>query len=294
MASAPTFKLNTDATIPGFGLGTWQSGVNEVKNAVEAALRAGYRHIDTAAAYGNEHEVGAGIAASGVPRADIFLTTKLDNHRHADVAAALDGSLAALGVDYLDLYLVHWPVSTKPGTNHKEVLPDWDFVKTWEAMQALLPSGKVRAIGVSNFQIYHLEKLLADPRTKTVPAVNQIELHPYNPSPKLVQYCKEKGIHVTGYSPLGSTASPLQSEDVVKGVAEKYGKTVSQVLLNWGLRKGWSVIPKTVTESRVKENMGCLGWELEDEDVQKISALTRRYKVCNNWLPETVFVGDDE
>lgn len=161
-------------------------------------------------------------------------------------------------------------------------------------MQKVLESGKAKAIGVSNFQTHHLEKLLSAPSTKIVPAVNQIELHPYNPSPKLVAYCRSKGIHATAYSPLGSTESPLQDEAVVQELATKYGKTASQVLLAWGLAKGWSVIPKTVTKSRVVENFGALDFELEESDVEKLSGVKTRYRVCGNWLPEKVFIGDDE
>lgn len=162
-------------------------------------------------------------------------------------------------------------------------------------MQLVYESGKAKAIGVSNFQIHHLERLLAAKSTKVVPAVNQIELHPYNPSPKLVEYCKQKGIHVTGYSPLGSTDSPLLKEPVLNEISQKYGKSPALVLLNWGISKGWSVIPKSVTETRIVENYGAEGWELEKEDVEKLSNIKNRYKVCgDSWLPIKVFTGDDE
>jgi len=291
-----TATLNTGDKIPLVGLGTWQSKPNEVKKAVEAALRAGYRHIDTALAYGNEAEVGEGIRASGVPRGEIWVTTKLDNPWHKRVGEGIDSSLASLGLDYVDLYLMHWPSSTDPADpSLKTHYADWDFRNTWDEMQKLPATGKVRNIGVSNFGIQNLEKLFAHPGFKTVPAVNQIELHPNNPSPKLVDYCKQKGIHVTGYSCLGSTNSPLHRDPVLKEICERTGKPSGQVLCKWGLQKGWSVIPKSVTESRIIENFDLDGWDLPDEDVQKLSSLKDRFKVCGDaWLPVKVFFGDDE
>lgn len=163
--SSKTFNLNTGAKIPAIGLGTWQSKPNEVKTAVEAALRHGYRHIDTAFAYGNEKEVGDGIKASGVPRGDIFLTTKLDNPWHKRVPEAIERSLASLQTDYVDLYLMHWPSSSDPD-DLKKHYPDWDFVDTWRELQKLVGTGKVRAIGVSNFGIKNMEKLLGAETTK--------------------------------------------------------------------------------------------------------------------------------
>jgi len=289
-----TFTLNTGAKIPAIGLGTWQSKPNEVKNAVEAALKAGYRHIDTALAYGNEAEVGEGIKASGVPREEIWITTKLDNPWHKRVEEGIQSSLKSLGVDYVDLYLMHWPSSTDP-TNLKKHLPDWNFVKTWEQMQKLPASGRVKNIGVSNFAIKNLEILLNDPTCKTTPAVNQIELHPNNPSPKLVVYNASKGIHTTGYSCLGSTNSPLYSNQQLKEIAEKKGKTVQQVLLMWGLQRGWSVIPKSVNADRIQKNFELDGWSLDDEEIKVMDNMPERFKVCGDaWLPIKVFFGDDE
>jgi len=289
-----TFDLNTGAKIPAIGLGTWQSAPGEVGKAVEAALRAGYRHIDTALAYGNEAEVGAGIKASGVPRSEIFLTTKLDNPWHKRVQEGIDSSLKSLGTDYVDLYLMHWPSSTDP-TDLKKHYPDWNFINTWQEMQKLPATGKVKAIGVSNFGIKNLEKLLNDPSTKVVPAANQIELHPNNPSPKLVAYNTSKGIHTTGYSCLGSTDSPLHKDQTLIGIAEAKGKTPAQILLAWGIQKGWSVIPKSVTPSRIEKNFELDGWELTPEEVKKLDGLPDRFKVCGDaWLPVKVFFGDDE
>lgn len=293
ICSSRTFTLNTGDKIPAVGLGTWQSKPGEVGAAVEAALKAGYRHIDTAAAYGNEKEVGEGIKASGVPRDQIWLTTKLNNPDHKRVAEAITDSLSKLGTDYVDLYLMHWPSSTIPG--EKKHYEDWDFTDTWREMQKLVGSGKVRNIGVSNFGIKNLEKLLSHPDTKVTPAANQIELHPCNPSPKLVAYNTSKGIHSTGYSCLGSTDSPLYKNETLAKIAESKGKTVQQVLLQWGVKKGWSVIPKSVTASRIQANFDLDGWELTDDEVKSIDAITDRFKVCTDgWLPVKVFFGDDE
>ncbi|CAM1507550.1 Fc.00g071910.m01.CDS01 [Cosmosporella sp. VM-42] len=289
-----TFTLNTGDKIPAVGLGTWQSKPNEVRTAVEHALRSGYRHIDTAFAYGNEKEVGEGIKASGVPRDQIWLTTKLDNPWHKRVPEAISRSLENLGVEYVDLYLMHWPSSSVPD-DLKKHYPDWDFKDTWREMQKLVGTGKVRNIGVSNFGIQNLEKLLNDPDCKIVPAVNQIELHPCNPSPKLVAYNKSKGIHSTGYSCLGSTDSPLYTNQTLLKIAESKGKTPQQVLLLWGLQKGWSVIPKSVTPKRIEANWQLDGWELTDDEIKAIDGIEDRFKVCGDaWLPVKVFFGDDE
>ncbi|MCJ1321461.1 hypothetical protein MMC15_006806 [Xylographa vitiligo] len=289
-----TFTLNTGEKIPAIGLGTWQSKPNEVTEAVKIALKKGYRHIDTALAYGNEAEVGKGIKESGVPRNEIWLTTKLDNTWHHRVTAGIDSSLKDLGTDYVDLYLMHWPSSTDP-TDTSKHLPDWNFIKTWQELQKLPATGKVRNIGVSNFGIKNLEKLLNDPSCKTVPAVNQVELHPNCPSPKLVQYCKEKGIHCTGYSCLGSTNSPLYKDATLLKMAEKKGKTPQQLLLAWGIQKGWSVIPKSVSKERIEKNFELDGWELSSQEVHELDNLPDRFKVCGDgWLPVKVFFGDDE
>jgi len=292
--TSKTFTLNTGAKIPAIGLGTWQSKPNEVKHAVEFALKAGYRHIDTALAYGNEAEVGEGIKASGVPREEIWITTKLDNPWHKRVEEGIESSLKSLGVDYVDLYLMHWPSSTDPA-DLKKHLPDWTFVDTWREMQKLPASGRVKNIGVSNFAIKNLEILLNDPSCKVVPAVNQVELHPNNPSPKLVAYNTSKGIHTTGYSCLGSTNSPLYNNQALKELAEKKGKTVQQCLLMWGLQKGWSVIPKSVTKERIEKNFELDGWSLEDDEIKVMDNMPERFKVCDDaWLPVKVFFGDDE
>lgn len=265
-----------------------------MKNAVEAALRAGYRHIDTAFAYGNEKEVGDGIKASGVPRSEIWLTTKLDNPWHKRVTEGFNKSLENLQTDYLDLYLMHWPSSTDPD-DLKKHYPDWNFVDTWRELQKLLDTGKVKNIGVSNFDITNMEKLLSAETTKVTPAVNQIELHPCNPSPKLIKYLEGKNIHPSAYSPLGSTDSPLGKNEALLSIAKAKGKSPQQVLLVWGLQKGFSVLPKSVTESRIIANRELDGWGLTDEEVAALDSIQDRFKVCGDaWLPIRVFRGDDE
>ncbi|CAK1359544.1 D-galacturonate reductase [Cercospora beticola] len=292
MGSAPqltkrTYKLNTGAEIPAIGLGTWQSPPGQVEKAVEAALKHGYRHIDTAAAYQNEAEVGAGWQASGVPRDQFFLTTKLNNPDQGRVAEAIDESLKRLGTDYVDLYLMHWPQPVDPSDDSgKKALANWDFKKTWAELQKLPATGKVRAIGVSNFSKHHLEELFADPEFKIKPAVNQVEVHPCYPSWKLVEFNTSQGIHTTAYSCLGSTDSPLYKNQTLAKLAEKKGKTVQQVLLQWGLSRGYSVIPKSTSPNRIAANYDLDGWELTKEEIETVSSIQERFKVCDGtFLP---------
>lgn len=290
-----TTTLNTGAKMPIFGLGTWQSKPNEVRKAVEAALRAGYRHIDTAQAYGNEAEVGAGIKDSGVAREEIFLTTKIDNMEHKHVAKVVDQSLKALGTDYVDLILMHWPVSIDVDHREKQdkVYEDWTFVDTWKAMEEI-PTSKARAIGVSNFGIENLKTLLKS--AKTVPAVNQCESHINCPSTALVEFCKEKGIHFTAYSCLGSTNSPLAHDKTLKAIADAHNTSTQKVLLVWNLQRGEgkhiSVIPKSVTPSRIEDNFKLDGLELTSEEIQQLNDVKDRFKVCNEWLPEKIFTSE--
>ncbi|KIH92766.1 glycerol dehydrogenase Gcy1 [Sporothrix brasiliensis 5110] len=296
-----TFTLNDGRSIPAVGLGTWQSKPNEVRDAVKFALQHGYRHVDTALNYGNEQEVGEGIRRSGVAREQIWVTTKLDNPWHHRVAEGFEKSLSDLDVGYIDLFLMHFPCSTDPDDATKH-LPDWDYIKTWKEMQKLVDAGKVKSIGVSNFQIRHLEKLLGDPSCKIVPAVNQIELHPCNPSPKLLDFCKAKGIHCTAYSCLGGTAGspinnsgPLMDEPAIVEIAAAKGKTPQQIVLMWGLQRGTSIIPKSVTPARIEQNFALDGWSLAQADMDRISAVKGRFKVVQDaWMPIRVFFGDDE
>ncbi|KAK9464162.1 NADP-dependent oxidoreductase domain-containing protein [Lipomyces oligophaga] len=299
MATGRSFTLNTGAKIPAVGLGTWQSAPNEVYEAVLVAIKTGYRHIDTAFVYGNEAEVGKAIADSGVPREELFVTTKLWCTDHSKAAEALDVSLKNLGLDYVDLYLMHWPVSFAPGESLFPTLPDgstafdksWDFCKTWELMQKL-PKEKARAIGISNFSTVNLNILLESSICKVIPAVNQVELHPYLPQHKLLALCKEKGIHVTAYSPLGSTSAPLQNEPVVKAIAEKLGKTSPQILISWAVSRGTSVLPKSVTPDRVRSNFEDIVLSSEDVDaISQIYKTTQKRVVKPNW--GIIFHDDD-
>ncbi|KAI5364019.1 putative aldo/keto reductase, aldo-keto reductase, NADP-dependent oxidoreductase [Septoria linicola] len=270
MPLADYFTLNTGAKIPAVGFGTWQAAPHEVENAVEEALKQGYRHIDGAAIYQNENEVGAGIRKSGVPRDQIFLTGKLWNtkHRPEDVEAALDKSLKDYGTDYLDLYLIHWPVAFKSGDKFfplndegifsidEEYQQDDKLAETYNAMVKLLSTGKVKAVGVSNFNKRRLEHLLT--KTSTVPAVNQIEAHPYLQQPELFEYCKSKGIVVEAYSPLGNnqTGEPRTVDDPkVHEVAKAVSNDPGAVLAAWGVQRGQVVLPKSVTPSRIAANL---------------------------------------
>ncbi|KAL4914705.1 NADP-dependent oxidoreductase domain-containing protein [Aspergillus aurantiobrunneus] len=275
------FKLNTGAEIPALGFGTWQSAPGEVSKAVYHALKSGYRHIDTAQCYGNEAEVGEGInralSEGIVSRAEIFVTTKLWCTYHTRVEEALNLSLSKLGLDYLDLYLVHWPLAMNPNGNHElfPKLPDGSrdlvrshsHVTTWKSMEELIAKNprKVKAIGVSNYSTLYLDELL--PQVKIVPAVNQIENHPALPQQEIVDYCKVKGILVTAYSPLGSTGSPLFSAPAIVQVAERKGVTPATVLLSWHLARGSSVLAKSVTPSRIEANRNLVKLDQEDVDL---------------------------
>lgn len=282
MAQGKTFTLNTGTKIPLVGLGTWQSKADEVRNAVKVALETGYRHIDTAFVYGNEKEVGQGIVESGVPRSEIFLTTKLwcTFHRPENVEKALDLSLSNLGVEYVDLFLIHWPVPLVPGDNlfplREDGSRDLDFEKvhisqTWEAMEALVTKGKARAIGVSNCSVEKLQEIIKT--AKTVPSANQVELHPWLAQWPLKKFCDEKGILLQAYSPLGSTGSPIANDPIVKEISERTGKSGAQVLISWAEKRGTCVLPKSVTPERIVSNFQ--DFELSDEDFEKINSLEK-------------------
>ena len=259
--------LNNGVKMPQFGLGVWQSPVGEAtKNAVTWALQAGYRHIDTAAIYKNEADVGAGIRASGVPREQIFVTTKLWNadQGYESTLAAFEESRKKLGLDYVDLYLIHWPrgnaIVAKEGKK---------YLDSWRAFEKLYAEKKVRAIGVSNFNIHHLEDIFA--MCNVAPMVNQIELHPLNNQQKLRQYCKEHGIQVEACSPLGG--GQLLLDNKLASIPEKYHRTVAQVILRWELQHNIVVIPKSVRRERIESNANVFDFELSAEDMAQIDAM---------------------
>ncbi|MBZ6172981.1 aldo/keto reductase [Streptomyces olivaceus] len=247
--------------MPQLGFGVWQVPDDEAQTAVAQALEAGYRSIDTAAIYGNEEGTGRAIAASGLAREDLFVTTKLWNsdQGYDSTLQAFDTSLAKLGLDYLDLYLIHWPMPARE-----------KYVDTYKAFEKLLADGRVRAIGVSNFLPEHLERLIGE--TSVLPAVNQIELHPHLQQHASRELHAEQGIATEAWSPLGSGKGILEIPAIV-AIAQKHGRTPAQVVLRWHLQLGNVVIPKSVTPSRIKENIDVFGFSLDTEDLAAISAL---------------------
>ncbi|KAM0753523.1 Aldo/keto reductase [Meredithblackwellia eburnea MCA 4105] len=288
MSFGKTVTLNNGVEMPLIGLGTWQSAPGEVERAVAEALKVGYKHIDAAVIYGNQKEIATGIKQSGVNRKDIFITSKLWNNSHRPelVEADLDNTLAELETDYLDLFLIHWPVPFLPGEvlstkqaradgKGEEVVIDTEapsITDTWLAMVKLLKGGKVKAIGVSNFSVAHLEKLASV--TEVIPAVNQIEAHPLLQQDDLIAYSAKNGIHLTAYSPLGQNITgkpPVIAHPTVKALGEKLNADPAQVLIAWGISQGYSVIPKSVTPSRIASNFKQV--ELSAEDVKAITDL---------------------
>jgi 2,5-diketo-D-gluconate reductase A len=254
-------KLNNGVDMPQLGFGVFQIPEAETVAAVTAALEAGYRSIDTAAAYGNEEAVGKAIA--GFPREQLFITTKLWNadQGYDETLRAFDTSLRKLGLDYLDLYLIHWPVPARDR-----------YVDSWKAMIRLADEGRVTAIGVSNFQPAHLERVINE--TGRVPAVNQVELHPYLQQAELRAVHQRLGIATEAWSPLGQGGDVLK-ESVVTSIADKHGRTPAQVIIRWHLQLGNIVIPKSVTPERIKENIDVFGFQLDDADMAGIATLDR-------------------
>ncbi len=262
--------LNDGRSIPQLGLGVFQTrDGEETANAVYWALEAGYRHIDTAKIYANERGVGEGMRKSGLARGEIYLTTKLWNEdiRKGRAREALAESLEMLGTDYVDLYLIHWPAV--------------GYEKAW--MELLQAEGKIRTIGVSNFHEHHLDSLART--AKVVPAVNQIEAHPYFNNQKLIDLCAARGIAVQVWSPLGGTGGNLLQDAVLAGIAVKYGRTPAQIVLRWDLQRGVIVLPKSVHRERIASNGEIFDFELSREDMERINALERGERVGAN--PDT-------
>ncbi len=264
MSAVPGITLNDGNTIPQLGFGVFQIPPKETAEAVGEALGIGYRHIDTAEMYGNERGVGEAVRASGLDRGDVFVTSKLNNafHEPEDAREAFATTLAELGFDYVDLFLIHWPLPT---------LYDGDFVSTWKTLEEFHRDGRARSIGVSNFQIEHLERLAAE--TETVPAVNQIEVHPYFTNDAVRGYGHEHGIATEAWSPIAQ-GGVLEDPTIVR-IAEATGKTPAQVGLRWHVQRGDIVFPKSVTPSRMRENFELFDFELERGDMDEISALDR-------------------
>jgi 2,5-diketo-D-gluconate reductase A len=260
----PEIMLNNGRTIPQFGFGVFQIKPADTAQAVATALRAGYRHIDTAEMYGNEREVGEAIAASGLDRADVFVTSKLSNasHRPEDARKAFDGTLDALGSEYVDLFLIHWPLPTRY---------DGDYVSTWRTLEEFYRDGRARSIGVSNFQPHHLRRLHEE--SEITPAINQIEIHPYLTQDDVRVFCAEHQIAVEAWSPIAQGL--VLTDPTLDEIARRVGRTPAQVVLRWHIERGDIVFPKSVTPERIEENIAIFGFELSGEDVEAISALNR-------------------
>ncbi|CAK7219478.1 H/ACA snoRNP pseudouridylase subunit [Sporothrix curviconia] len=275
-----TFTLNTGAKIPALGLGTWQSAPGEVAAAVEYAVTHGYRLVDGAYCYGNEEEVGQGLKAAfakGIKREDVFVVSKVWATYTTRVEEGLDKSLKSLGLDYVDLFLVHWPLLMNPNGNddrfpklpngERDIIWDYKHPETWRQMEAVLATGKTKAIGVSNYSKKYLEELL--PVAKVVPAVNQIENHPALPQQEIVDLCREKGIHVMAYSPFGSTGGPLFTAEPIVEIAAKYNVKPATILLSYHLARGATVLAKSVTADRIDANKTVV--DLDAEDLKKLN-----------------------
>lgn len=263
-STVPTIELNDGYVIPQLGFGVFQIPPGDTAQAVSVALEAGYRHIDTAEMYGNEQGVGEAVRASGLDRADVFITSKLNNgfHRPDDARRAFAQTLDDLGTDYVDLFLIHWPLPT---------LYDGDFVSTWKTLEEFQRDGRTRSIGVSNFQPAHLERLAAE--CDVVPAVNQIELHPYFGNRETEAYDKAHGIATEAWAPIAQ--GKVLGDTVLNEIGDRLGKSPAQVALRWHIQRGNIVFPKSVTPARIKENFELFDFQLEPEDVERIDALER-------------------
>jgi 2,5-diketo-D-gluconate reductase A len=262
MTSVPTIDLNDGRSIPQLGFGVFKVPPEETAEVVRQALEVGYRHIDTAEMYGNEQGVGEAVRDSGLDRSEVFVTSKLNNGYHEPDQArrAFDETLSTLGFDYVDLFLIHWPLPT---------LYDGDFVSTWKTLEEFRADGRARSIGVSNFQVDHLERLAAE--TDTVPAVNQIELHPYLLNGEVDSYGRRHGIATEAWSPIAQ--GKVLDDEVIAEIAERVDRTPSQVVLRWHVQRGNIVFPKSMRPERMRENFEIFDFELGGDDVERIDAL---------------------
>jgi 2,5-diketo-D-gluconate reductase A len=279
MTAVPALMLNNGVKIPQLGFGVFQIPPEETERAVRTALDVGYRHIDTAEMYGNEKEVGAAVRASGLDRSEVFVTSKLNNafHAHADALSAFDRTARDLDLEYVDLFLIHWPL---PAVG--------DFTETWRAMEEIYRSGRARAIGVSNFQPHHVRRLLEGGPDTVVPAVNQIEVHPYLTQDDVRAFDAEHGIVTEAWSPIAQ--GKVLDDPVIREVATRIGRTPAQVVLRWHIERGDVVFPKSVTPERIKENFELFDFELSDRDVAAISGQDRGERTGPNpdefnWVP---------
>ncbi|KAJ1668181.1 hypothetical protein IW140_000652 [Coemansia sp. RSA 1813] len=274
-----SFKLNNGVLMPEIGLGTWKGNkTGELEKTVKTAIELGYRHIDCAKCYCNQREIGKALKNVQVPRKDLFIVSKIfeNSHRPELVEAAADDILDELQLDYLDLLLMHWPYATRPETGYSsfksEDIENVPIMDTWKEMEALVDKGKVRAIGVSNFNKSILEKML--PQCRIIPAVSQTEVHPYCQEPELVEFCKSNGIHVTGYCPLGGTRINVMDDELIKHIAEAHICTPAQVALSWSLARGIAVIPKSNNPIRLKQNLKTV--TLSSDEMRMIGKIQRR------------------
>jgi len=264
MTKVPTIELNDGVRIPQLGFGVFQIKPDETVAAVKHALDIGYRHIDTAEMYGNEKEVGQGVRDAGLDRAEVFITSKLNNgfHKPDDARRAFDNTLEALNSDYVDLFLIHWPLPTLYGG---------DFVSTWKVFEEFARDGRARSIGVSNFQPAHLDRLAVE--TDTVPAVNQIEVHPYFANEQVRAYGRDHGITTEAWSPIAQ--GKVLDDPVINRIADACAKSAAQVVLRWHIQRGDIVFPKSVTPERIKANFELFDFDLDDSDMDAISALDK-------------------
>ncbi len=263
MATVPTIRLNNGVEIPQLGFGVYQVPPEDTADAVATALEIGYRHIDTAEMYGNEKGVGEAVARSGLDRGEVFVTSKLNNgsHRRDDALRAFDRSLGDLGFEYLDLFLIHWPL---PGI-------DVDYIETWKAMEEIYASGRCRAIGVSNFQVHHLRRLFSE--TEVRPAVNQIEVHPYLTQEELRAFDADHEIVTEAWSPIAQ--GKVLGDPAIVAIAERLGRTPAQVVLRWHVQRGDVVFPKSVSRERMQENHELFDFELGTGDMATLTGLDR-------------------